>query len=571
MPRDELPVHPQPRLPLGGDWVPGGSWSAIRSSSYRGLVSADALISEFVERVRDQASSRKPEEIRRALAVELRKVARAHARNPDAWSPWADGIDVPGDAYEALVNGADRRQAGQFQTPAWAADLMAAWLLQEPCELLLDPGVGTGRLLFRAAQRPEPGPERLLGLDIDPVSLEMARVNLLLRSIAHCSLRQANFLLASLRERPDALTCNPPYSRHHAIPVADKEAIHAGFEKRLGLRLSRLASLHVLFLVRALEVIRDAGRLAFITPAEWLDVNYGRAIKRFVLDRAHVEALVLWEHDHLFFNGALTTAAITLLRVGTPAPGPTRVVRLPRRPPEVEEVLTAIAGERTKLRVDEVELTADTKWSRPVGRRARRGTPLRELARVRRGIATGCNRFFVASERLRRERGLELAYLRPCIATPRLVSGDELTLHDLRRLPDEVPRWVLDYREPGAERRDDALGKYLRSGMSAHQAHAGYLASRREPWYALERRETSPILFTYMNRERPRFIRNRAGAVPLNTFLIVEPHEGANADQVWRALNAEHVMRQLVGARRNYGGGLWKLEPRELSDLRLRL
>lgn len=569
MARRKRSDRPQPTLPLGHEWVPGHGWAAIRSPSYRGCVSHEVLVCEFVERVRERAGSSDSDEIRRALAAELRRIPRVYARDPAAWSPWADGIDVPGDAYEALVSGADRRDAGQFQTPTWAADLMGSWLLQEPCDLLLDPGVGAGRLLFRAAARAEAGPRRMLGLDVDPVSLEMARVNLLLRGIDNCALRRGNFLLGTLRERPDALTCNPPYSRHHSIPSAGKEAIHAGFEKRLGLRLSRLAGLHVLFLVRALEVIRQDGRVAFITPAEWLDVNYGRAIKRFVLERARVEAIVLWEHDHLFFDGALTTAAITLLRAG-PGDGPTRVIRLPRRPPAVEEVIATIQGERTRLRAADVELAADAKWSQPVRRRVSRGTALRELARVRRGIATGCNRFFVVSEAARREHGLKPSYLRPCITTPRLVPGEELSLADLKRMPDDVARWVLDCHDNEAERRDDPLGLYLRWGKDELQAHQGYLASRREPWYGLERRAESPILFTYMNRERPRFIRNRAGAVPLNTFLIVEPHEGVNRDRLWLALNTEHVMRQFASVRRNYGGGLWKIEPRGLGELRVR-
>ena len=436
--------------------------------------------------------------------------------------------------------------------------------------MLLDPGVGAGRLLFRAAQRPEAGAQRLVGLDVDPVSLEMARVNLLVRGINNFALRRSNFLLSNPSARPDALTCNPPYSRHHAIPPWEKEAIHAGFEQRLGLRLSRLAGLHVLFLVRAIEVVTNGGRLAFITPAEWLDVNYGRTIKRFVLDRARVEALVIFERDHLFFDGALTTAAITFLREGAPA-GPTRVVRLPRRLPEVEDVLAAVAGEKTGLSVETVELSAETRWSRPGHRRVSRGKRLGDLARVRRGIATGCNRFFVVSEADCREHHLNRSDLRPCITTPRLVDGDQFSLKDLERLPDDIRRWVLDCRDPASANRDDALGKYLRWGMDVHGAHAGYLASRREPWYALEQRGDSPILFTYMNRKRPRFIRNRASAVPLNTFLIVEPQAGINSDELWRALNSKHVLRQLAHERRNYGGGLWKLEPAELGEIRVQL
>jgi adenine-specific DNA-methyltransferase len=221
--------------------------------------------------------------------------------------------------------------------------------------------------------------------------------------------------------------------------------------------------------------------------------------------------------------------------------------------------------------VTEVKLAGDGNWSRPTRPRKLRGTQLREIARVRRGIATGCNRFFVISEATRREQGIERRYLSPCITTPRLVLGDELSRVDLEQAPDSVPRWVLDCHSKEAEHRDDPLGRYLRWGKGTLQVHEGYLASRRKPWYGLERRENSAILFTYMNRDRPRFIRNWAGAVPLNTFLIIEPGEETDPDKLWHALKAERFMRQLLRAKRNYGGGLWKVEPRALGELRIQI
>jgi adenine-specific DNA-methyltransferase len=531
--------------------------------------------SELVERVRNQAASAEPAVIRRAFATELRSVSSAYANDPqaEAWSAWANGNDVIGDAYELLLKGAERRSAGQFQTPTWAADLMARWLLTEPCGTLLDPGVGAGRLLFRTAEldgEAEHAPEQMMGLDVDPVSLEMARLNLLMRGVGNVTLSQRNFLLDRLSKRPDAVICNPPYSRHHSVPAAEKQAIHAGFEARLGLRLSRLAGLHVLFLVRALEVVRKGGRLAFITPAEWLDVNYGREIKRFVLEHAQIEAMVLLKDDHLLFDGALTTAAITFIRADTGSSEPTKVVHMPARLPAVERALAAVNGEAQGLRTEEVRLTDQMRWSRPVRRRASRGVPLAELASIRRGVATGCNRFFVVSEQIRRKRGLKRSSLLPCVTSPRLISGNELTAADLENMGDDVPRWLLNERDPAAEAGEDAIGRFLRWGKRVHKAHRGYLANTRTPWYALEQRAQSPILFTYMNRDRGRFIRNSAGAVPLNTFLIVEPGPGVDADELWALLLSPHIERQVRQVRRNYGGGLWKVEPRELGQVRVR-
>ena len=98
------------------------------------------------------------------------------------------------------------------------------------------------------------------------------------------------------------------------IPATEKQQIHDGFEQRLGIRFNGLAALHVLFLVRAIEVAADGARIAFITPSDWLDVGYGKKVKEFLLARAEVEAIVLIEESQLFFEGVLTTAAITLIR-----------------------------------------------------------------------------------------------------------------------------------------------------------------------------------------------------------------------------------------------------------------
>jgi len=521
-------------------------------------------ITVLVERTRALSDGSNPESVRHAFE---RVLAELRVEPGELWA-WRDGADVIGSAFEQLLPGEYRRPAGQFFTPVWAGETMARWLLAEPTRLLLDPGCGSGALLIAAARHRRNARTRLLGIDRDPLAVRMADVNRSLRRISACELRIGDFLLDSLDDRPDAIACNPPYSRHHDIPPAEKARIHEGFERRLGSRLSRLASLHVLFLVRALEVCADGGRIAFITPSDWLDVGYGKAVKQLLLEQAHVEAVLTFPTKELFFDEVLTTAAITLIRKDPAAIAPTKVIKLGGRLPSPGAVVSAVRG-AGGMQVHEVALDGWSKWSRLPGRHVVMGLRLADIARVRRGIATGCNRFFVMSEARRRELGISLRDLRPCITSPRVFSGSELWTKDLDSLPDDVPRWVLDCRDPSAEHMNDALGRYLRWGRRSLEANSGYLASRRHPWFSLERRGDCPILFTYFNRSRPRFVRNYARAVPLNTWLIVEPKVGVDPDGLFRALTSRFVIAQLEAAGRRYGGGLWKLEPAELSEVRL--
>lgn len=88
------------------------------------------------------------------------------------------------------------------------------------------------------------------------------------------------------------------------------------------------------------------------------------------------------------------------------------------------------------------------------------------------------------------------------------------------------------------------------------------------PWWEVEADFAAPILFTYLNRSRPRFVRNRAGAIPLNNWLVIEPRDGVDPDRLFAALcgSSETALRPDA---REYGNGLWKLEPSELKRLAL--
>ncbi len=284
--------------------------------------------------------------------------------------------------------------------------------------------------------------------------------------------------------------------------------------------------------------------------------------------------LIVFDDRERVFPGAKTTATITLLTKGEIAAAsdaPTRVVRIGIEKPPARDVIAALAGRASPINANAVTLAPDEPWStRPAPKRRPRGRPLPEFARVRRGVATGCKHFYVISEQARREHGLRVRDLRACVATPKVVPHLELTTEILRQLPATTPRWLLNARDPQAERRDDALGAYLLLGRE-QGADQSYLAQHRRPWWGLEQRGSCPILFTYMNKYEPRFIRNRADAIALNNFLIVEPHDDVDPDALWRALNHPAFIGQLEHFRRAYGGGMWKLERHELDQVRVRL
>jgi adenine-specific DNA-methyltransferase len=439
---------------------------------------------------------------------------------------------------------------------------MAAWLLADHPRLLLDPACGSGSLLAAAAHE-RTGPTKFAGIDVDPLAIAMTSANATLRGVAELELHARNFLLDDVEQPPDAVICNPPFTRHQQLRREEKVAIHAGFKRRLGLEISQLASLHVLFLVRALEVSAEDARLAFITPAHWLDRNYGRVVKMFLLERAHVEAIVRFPAHQLVFEHAVTTAAVTLIRKGAH-----RSVRARTRFADAasisrDDIMQAFSADTGGTHV---QLSPGERWSPGRSRRSRQATTLQEVARVRRGAATGCNKFFVLTDEARRLYGLNWSCLRPCAGSPRWFDGDEIDDNTLAALPASAPRWLL---YPSRARLGGPLERYLHraAALGVHERHLVKLRVKAgRPWWEVEADFEAPILFTYLNRMRPRFVRNRAGAIPLNNWLVIEPLSGVDPDVLFAALK-EASETALRADAREYGSGLWKLEPSELKLL----
>jgi adenine-specific DNA-methyltransferase len=474
---------------------------------------------------------------------------------------WTDGRDIIGAAYERLLPGHARRPLGQFFTPLWIGRVMARWLLDGSPGLLLDPGCGSGSLLAAVAHE-RSKLTRLLGLDVDPLAIKMTEANRALRKIRKLELRCRDFLLDDLAERPDAIICNPPYTRHQALSASTKRLVHDGFTKRLGIRFSHLASLHVLFLVRALEIAADEARLAFITPTHWLDMNYADEVKELLLAQAHVEAIISFPTKELVFDHAVTTATVTLIRKGAQRSS-TRLLQVSAT--SRDEIAAAL---RDQDAGELVTLSASGKWSRRARRTSRQGVRLGDVADIKRGVATGCNAFFVLSDRDRRDFRLASSCLRSCIASPRLFTTDDIDEAVLAALPETAPRWLLS---PSRQPRKGPLAHYLRRGEDEFAVRDRYLVRQREegghPWFTVDSGFPSAILFSYFNRGRPRFVRNRVGGIPLNNWLTIHPHPGVDVDDLLDILRGETIRRRLKNDCRQYGNGLWKLEPSELKRI----
>ena len=492
-----------------------------------------------------------------ALLARARGAAIAETRLAALAASVASGADPLGDAFLALRSAADRRADGAVYTPPAIVDTMTAWVSRQ-CEpaRLVDPGAGSGRFLASAARRFKAA--QLVAVEADPLAALMLRANAAMQGWSpRLRLHVGDFreLTLPVQSGVTAFVGNPPYVRHHGISPEWK-AWYREACAAFGVRASALAGLHLHFFVQALRLAKVGDIGVFITAAEWLDVNYGSALRQLLTERLGGIELRVLEPTAAAFPGTATTAAITGFRVGAVAE-PMRV-QLIQRAAELDNSQAGVDIARDTLR-------AHARWSVLVRHQRPKPTgsiELGELFRVHRGQVTGANGVWVAANGSpplpERFKLASVTRARELInAGERLSSSDGLRC--VIELPAELDAVPIDERK--------AVQRFLAWARS-RGAHEGYVARHRRAWWSVGLREPAPILCTYMGRRPPQFTLNACAARHINIAHGLYPRAPLapmQLSRVARWLN-QHVD---VSDGRTYAGGLTKFEPKELERLRL--
>ena len=476
----------------------------------------------------------------------------------------------------------ERNRLGQFSTPSPLAHdilLHAKSLMPEGANNIefLDPALGSGA--FYAALRRVFDSKSIAHSAAFEIDSHYGKPAQELWEAHGLELTHGDFTQAQPKPRYNLIICNPPYVRHHHLLAEDKVRLNANSLAASGHKLSGLAGLYVHFLLQAQAWMAPGAIAGWLIPSEFMDVNYGREAKRYLLEKVTLLQIHRFSPEDAQFADALVSSAIVWIKNELPS--------------DSHEVLFTFGGQLSTphivKKVSSSDLVAEAKWTRFPKYEVREaevsGTQrLGELFTIKRGVATGDNKFFVLTEQQAKDRNISESVLRPILPSPRYVKDDEI-IADSEGLPINASRlFLLDPKmdEDEINSHHPELAIYLAEGREKG-VNNGYLCRSRKRWYDQEQRMPAPIVCTYMGRSdgktgRPfRFIRNRTNATVANTYLAMYPKPALQdlinkdpevLERIWVQLN-EISVETLLGEGRVYGGGLHKLEPKELSKVPL--
>jgi len=489
---------------------------------------------------------------------------------------------------QAKLDGAktqrERNKLGQFATPAaLASDVLRYANVLLPPDLkirFLDPAFGTGSFysaLLRVFAKGRVA--AAAGYEVDPLYCEEA---IRIWDGTSLKLKVADFTRtmppSTGVEKANLLICNPPYVRHHHLGRDAKVWLQQATERAVGVKPSGLAGLYCYFLLLSHAWMAKDALAGWLVPSEFMDVGYGKKVKDYLLGQVTLLRIHRFDPTKAQFADALVSSAMVWFKHASPPASHTveftfggTLLR-----PEVSGVVPAETLRSAAKWTTFPNALLEAKKTVPTEAR------LSDLFDIKRGIATGANEFFVLTPEEVRSHRLPRRFLKPILPSPRYLPTDEVESDDRGEPLLDSKRFLLSCNLPEEVVRASYLDlwRYLQKGVE-NGISERYLSRHRHPWYSQEHRPPVPILCTYMNRRGVadgklfRFVLNHSRATAPNVYLMLYPKpvlRRALDDrpellrEVWLALSGM-APETLLGEGRVYGGGLHKIEPKELGNV----
>jgi adenine-specific DNA methylase len=482
---------------------------------------------------------------------------------------------------KSTVEVAANKVRGGYYTPAEIAAWLCRWAIRSANDRVLEPSSGDGVFLAAAGARllelgakPKDALDQISGVEIEQREATKAadRLEQMLGIDPNGQVVCTDFfawLKVSSDQKYDCAVGNPPFIRYQNFPEPSRSRAMA-LMAQFGLRPNKLTNTWVPFLVGAIARLVEGGRLAFVLPAELLQVSYAGQLRRFLAN--HFARIQIYACNRLVFDLAEQEVVLMLAEGYSRAPLQCEIELIETSC--MSEVLAAQPNQCDFKGCSIVDHSTE-KWLKyflsPVEiglmRALRSQSEVARLghhAEIDIGIVTGRNEFFVVSKK--EIEGFALAeYVVPLVGRSSQLRGASLNEGEWQSFADEGQRVYLLLLNGSNKIRLKAGVKWYVQKGEERGFHLGYKCSIRDPWYTLPSVWVPDSFFFRQIYDFPRAVLNCANAVSTDTIhrMRFKRNSTAVVPNLYTHLTAASA--EIEG--RSYGGGVLELEPNEAEHL----
>ncbi|ATH70839.1 Eco57I restriction-modification methylase domain-containing protein [Bacillus altitudinis] len=370
-----------------------------------------------------------------------------------------------------------------------------------------------------------------------------------------------DFLKFQAERNYDLIIGNPPYIGKRHLSEIQIESSHKLFSENL-LNPNNFKNVWMFFLLKSYNLLNIDGTICFILPAEFLQVNYTKEIRNFLIE--NFEEIKIYLFNELIFHDIEQDVIILYLSKKGKAQG-IRYLEVATKNDRVISVNN----------VGEISHVTNDKWSNYLLNQqeyefikslSQNFHKVNKFCNATAGIVTAANDFFILNSGS--VRNMQLGeYVYPIIKkSSDLASGLVMNEENFKRLNDkDIPNQLLVFNED-IQNYPEFVKKYLEQGITQN-IHKRYKCRKRNKWYEVPVLNAAEAIFFKRSGKFPKLIVNDAKILNTDTGYRIFMKDGYDVKSfVYSFYNSfTLLMSEIYG--RFYGGGVLELTPNEFKRL----
>ena len=392
---------------------------------------------------------------------------------------------------------------------------------------VLDPCFGSGNFIKQLLAL---GFRNIDGYEIDKILYTKNK-----NKFKTCNLYNQDFLSANISQKYDGIIMNPPYIRHEKIDELKAYGVSKAIlrKNKIFQNLPANANIYMYFIIKAVHILKQNGELVVIFPSSWIKTKNGTEFKNLLNNYCSLINEINITGD-IFEDSPMVEVIILHLRKGC-----SNVVPNNKKIEVKNGVLNFVN--------DKIE-NCNLKFS----------TPFNKIAKIRRGLTTGCNEIFINPQFQKEE---SMVHLCPIISSPKSISGYQTknVLLDKVFMPNAKYKFTEEINNFIKE-----CEKYIMSSRSPKTLYEKI--KQHKKWFDIKNIDSSGILFSYFIRSDMKFIYNNEGYLARDNFYIIKPE--IDSEITFALLNNYYIYYQLENIGKRYGAGLLKIQRYDFDSLR---
>ena len=464
----------------------------------------------------------------------------------------------------------EQKLRGAYYTPLQLADAMVELFASQNFSAVLEPSCGDG--VFLDSLRKQELFERiqkLTAVEIEPEEAEKVRGRY--SDFGQIEVCTEDFFDYYDRvrsvERFDLILGNPPYIRYQYL-TENQRKMQSEILTSHGMKANKLINAWVAFVVACVQLLSENGKIAFVIPAEILQVAYAEDLRLYLADNLAKITLITFEQ--LVFPDIEQEVVVFIGEKGKEEKG-IRIIevndldgfsRLELDQNDFQK-LQHVKEKWTKYFVNAEEMALIQKL-----RDDRRFAKFSDYGLINVGITTGNNGYFSVTEETAEQYGLAGATL-PLIGRSSHAHGIYFTPEDWEKNKGSGKRArLVSFPDIPYEEYPEGYKQYIMYGEK-NDKNEGYKCSIRDRWYIVPSVWVPDAFFLRRNNLYPKFVLNRCNAVSTDTMHRIKFNDDVEPENVLLSYynSVSFAFTEICG--RSYGGGVLEILPGELGNVLL--